>query len=484
MPFAPGTSREDGEPTGRLAVFFRNLARCVENRIAFRALINVGPFVVLARLVAMGKATLIARAFGSGSSLDAFYIALLVPTAMINVVSGSISGAFMPVYVDARRRGGPEAAKRVYDSVFAAVAFLFAACGVTLILFSRPLFAILSPSFDGATRALTARLFLVLVPAIILSGIPATWTAVLNAEGRFTLPALSRSISPLACVAALLLLPREWGIYALAAGTLAGAALEAAVLASALRRHGFSLTPRWHGLDADLRSVARQFIPGVTCSFWSSGAGLVDQSMASALPSGSVASLNYGSSLVSAAIGVMGDAFGTAMLPSFSRLVAAGTWADVRRVLKTYLWLAFAIGMAGMLALIALSRPLTALLFQHGAFSAANTDVVAGIQIALALELPAILMAVVILRLLAAMQLTWVRSAGGIGNLLLDIVFNYWLIRWFGVAGIALSTSLVCILSTAFLGWFLRRELNAAEEKVLRAGSMAPACPPVMADVN
>jgi putative peptidoglycan lipid II flippase len=484
MPSAPGKSREDAEPKKRLAASFRRLACCVENRTAFRALINVGPFVLLARFVAMGKAMLIARAFGSGSSLDAFYIALLVPTVMINVVSGSIGAAFMPVYLDARRRGGAEAAKRLYDSVFAAVTFLIAACGVTLMLFSRQLFAILSPGFDEATRALATRLFLVLAPALVLSGIPAIWTAVLNAEGRFTVPALSRSISPLAYIVALVLLSREWGIYSLAAGTFAGAVAEVAVLAGALRRQGFSLTPRWHGLDADFRSVARQFIPGVTCGFWSSGAGLVDQSMASALPSGSVASLNYGSGLVGSAICVAGETFGTAMLPSFSRLVAAGAWADVRRVLKTYLCLAFAIGASGMLALIVLSRPLTALLYQHGAFSAADTDVVAGIQIALALQLPAILMAVVILRLLAAMQRTWVRSAGGIGNLVLNILFNYWLMRWFGVAGIALSTSLVCILSTAFLGWYLRRELKAAEKKVLGPGAMAPACPPVMADVN
>lgn len=484
MLFAPRTSREDGEPEGRLSVFFQDLACCVENRTAFRALINVGPFVLLARFVAMGKAMLIARAFGSGSGLDAFYIALLVPTVMINVVSGSIGGAFMPVYLDARRRGGLEAAKRLYGSIFAAVALLFAACGVILMLFSRPLFAILSPGFDEATQALTSRLFLVVAPAIVLGGIPATWTAVLNAEGYFTWPALSRSISPLACIAALLLLSRESGIYSLAAGTLAGALGEVAVLAYALRGHGFSLIPRWHGLNADLRGVARQFIPGVTCSFWSSGAGLADQSMASALPSGSVASLNYGSSLVGSAIGVTAEAIGTAMLPSFSRLVAAGAWADVRRVLKTYLWLAFAIGASGMLALIALSRPLTALLYQRGAFSAADTDVVAGVQIALALQLPAILMAVVILRLLTAMQLAWARSAGGIGNLVLDIVFNYWLMKRFGVAGIALSTSLVCILSTTFLGWYLRRELRVAEKKTPGPGATAPACPPVMADVN
>lgn len=468
----------------RAAALTRDFACCVENRIAFRALIHVGPLVVLARLAAMGKAMMIARAFGPGGTLDAFYIALLLPTGLMALMSGSISSAFVPVYVDAKRNRGAEAAKRLYDSMFAVITVLLLAGGVLLLLFSKPLFAILSPGFDGSARALAMQLFVILAPATLLGCIPAVWTAVLNAEGRFTMPALSRLISPLSCVASLLLIPRGWGIYSLAAGTLAGAAGEVGFLACELRRRGFKLTPRWHGLDDDMRSVVRQFVPGVTCSVWSSGSGLVDQSMASTLPSGSIATLNFGSGLVGSAIGVMADALGIAMLPSFSRLVAAGAWADVRRVLRTYVWLALAAGASSMAALIALSQPLTAMLYQRGAFTAANTEAVSRIQIALALQIPAALAAVVILRLLAAMQRTWVRSIGGAGNLVLNFLFNYWLMGRFGVSGIALSTSLVCILSTIFLGLFLVRELNAVEKKTMRSGSLTPARAPVMADVN
>jgi putative peptidoglycan lipid II flippase len=479
-----GISRVHGGVVGRAAAWARNFAGCVENRVAFRALFHVGPLVMLARLTAMAKAMMIARVFGPGSALDAFYIALLFPTGLMNMVCGSISSAFVPVYLDAKRNRGDEAAKRLYDSMFAVVTTLFLIGGGLLLVFSKPLFAVLSPSFNGSARALAMQLFVILAPATLLGCIPAVWTAVLNAEGRFTMPALSRLIAPLSCVAALLLAPRDWGIYSLAAGTMAGAVGEVGFLAFDLRRRGFKLTPRWHGLDGDMRSVVRQFVPGVTCSVWSSGSGLVDQSMASTLPSGSVASLNFGSGLVGSAIGVIADALGIVMLPSFSRLVAAGAWADVRRVLRTYVWLALAAGASVMAVLIALSRPVIGMLYQRGAFSAADTEAVSRIQIALALQIPAALAAVVILRLLAAMQRTWVRSLGGAANLVLNFFLNYWLMGRFGVSGIALSTSLVCILSTIFLGLFLRRELNAMERKTVRSGSLPAACAPVMADVN
>jgi putative peptidoglycan lipid II flippase len=417
----------------------------------------------------------VARLFGSGSTLDAFYIALLLCSGTINIFGGSIGASLIPVYLEVKHHGGREAAKRLFGSIFALTTLLFVAFGIVLVLFSAPLITVLGSGFDAATRLLTSRLFLVLAPGIVLTGIPLTWIAILNAENHFAVPSSVRAVSPAVCIAILYLWPKESGIYSLAAGTLLGAMTEFVILAYALRQQGFSLIPRWYGFDADVRRVLRQFTPGITCSVWSSGAGIVDQSMAAALPSGSVASLNYGCSIVGTVLGVIGEALGTTMLPAFSRLVAERTWADVRRLLRNYVWLAFVTGTGAMLVLIALSHRLTALLYQRGAFSAANADLVGRIQIVFALQIPASLVSVIVLRLLAAMQRTWVRSIGGIGNLVLDVGLNYWFIRSMGVAGIALSTSLVVTISTIYLGFALRRELRLAERVSPRVAGVASA---------
>lgn len=468
----------------RLGQLPASFASSPESRIAFGALLKVGPLGVLARVLTIGKAMMVAHSFGSGRTLDAFYIALLIPMGLVAILGGSVSSSFVPVYLEAKHRRGAAAAQRLFSSFYAVTTALFIIFGVVLMLLCRPILALAGHGFDASTRELTERLFLVLAPAILLTGIPVTWTALLNAEGCFGLPAASRSLGPITYIAALALLPRSWGIYSLAAGTAIGALCDVLVLGYALRRYGFSLVPRWYGFSDDLRSVARQFTPGITCSVWSSGAGMVDQSMAAALPSGSVASLNYGTGMVGAAIGVIGDALGIAMLPSFSRLVAARAWTDVRRLLRHYVWTALGIGTALMVFLMVLSRPLIVLLYQRGAFGVENTNVVTTIQMALALQIPAALAAVVVLRLLAAMQRTWVRAIGGIGNLILDVVFNLVLIRYYGVTGIALSTSFVCIVSTIYLALMLRRELRIAERRSETEEVLAEVGAAVMADAG
>jgi len=441
---------------------FQDWRKLSESRTALAAIFTVGTLGLLARILALFKAVMIARLFGSSGNLDAFYIALLLPYGLINVISGSIGVAFIPNYLYVKQHSGPDAAKRLFSSVSSLSLIVFLTLSALLAPLAEFILRFLAPGFDFHRLAVTSNLFLIMLPFMALSGVAAIWAFLLNAEGQFSVASLSQCASPIVLVAALSVLTEKWGVYALATGTLLGALAELTIVGWELQRRGFSLLPRWHGYDEGMRSFVRQFTPGIGGSLSSSGSQVVDQSMASMLPSGSVASLNYGMGMVAAVLSIVANALGTAMLPSFSRLVSIREWGGVRRLLRNYLVLAFLAGLVPMLLLIALSSPLTALLYQRGAFSAADTQLVAQIQMAYALQLPAYLMATVVVRLLAALQRVWVRTIGGVGNLLMDVLLNYWLMRRMGIVGIAASTSVVCTMSFLYLGLMLRRELAVA----------------------
>src|SRR6185295_16405328 len=101
------------------------------------------------------------------------------------------------------------------------------------------------------------------LPMLVLSGVTTTWSAVLNAENRFVLPALVPAVSSLITVVVLLTAGSLWGIFALVGSTVGGAVLEAALLAFGLARAGVPLTPRWHGRGAAVRQVLGQYAPMV-----------------------------------------------------------------------------------------------------------------------------------------------------------------------------------------------------------------------------
>ena len=86
-----------------------------------------------------------------------------------------------------------------------------------------------------------------------------------------------------------------------------------------------------------------------------------------------------------------------------------------------------------------------------------------------AIQIPFFVTSRVYYRFLVAMRRTDLILYCGILNLGLDIALNLLLMRWFGVAGIALATSLWTV-STLFYLWYWSRKLLARATALDAAG--------------
>ena len=103
------------------------------------------------------------------------------------------------------------------------------------------------------------------------------------------------------------------------------------------------------------------------------------------------------------------------------------------------------------IALIAGAHLLIQVTFQHGAFGPRDTAVVTPVLAMYAIQIPFFVTSRVFYRFLVAMRRTDLIFYCGAINLVLDIVLNLILMRWFGVAGIALATSLWTVSTFLFL---------------------------------
>ena len=111
--------------------------------------------------------------------------------------------------------------------------------------------------------------------------------------------------------------------------------------------------------------------------------------------------------------------------------------------------------------IILFSEQIVRILLQRGSFSAENTHLVAQIQACFALEIPFYIGCILVVRLLSSMRNNTIIMWGSACNLIVNISLNYLLMQWFGVVGIALSTSFVYLFSFVFLLFFLLKDLQA-----------------------
>ena len=77
----------------------------------------VAIFTLLAKFIGAGKELVVAHSFGTGSMVDAFLFAFLLPSFVINVLAGSFGSAIMPTYIRVRDKNGNEAAAKLFSSL-------------------------------------------------------------------------------------------------------------------------------------------------------------------------------------------------------------------------------------------------------------------------------------------------------------------------------------------------------------------------------
>jgi putative peptidoglycan lipid II flippase len=433
----------------------------------FRAALLVTVASVFVKLAATGKEFVVADFFGRGDALDAYLIAFLVPGFIVGIVSISFNAALIPTFVQVREQKGKAAAQRLLSNVTLLNQGLLLILSGVIAISGPRLLALMGSGFGPEKLALTCRLFYVLLPWVLINGLVVTWAAVLNAGESFLFSSLTPLLTPLAGMMLLIGFGRGWGIWAYATGTVLGGLCEAVLLARRLKKHGFSILPRWYGMDAETRQVCAQWIPVMAGALLVCGVGFVDQSMAAMLPAGSVAALNYGTRIIAAVAGLASNSLSTAVTPYFSRMVATEDFAQCRRTLRTYRWLTIGLTVPITILLIAFSRPLVTLLYQRGAFSAADTAIVSRVQVMLSIQIPFYALSMLHVRLISAMKRNDLLLYGAGINLTFDVIFNLICMKYWGISGIALATSFYYIVSCTYI--------VIAAQRILANAGMQPA---------
>lgn len=434
----------------KVAEVWKKLTSGSINRQILGAVVTIALGTGLVKVATLVKELFVAWKFGTGDDLDAFLVALIVPSFVVSIVASSFNAALIPTYIQVREKEGIKTAQKLFSGV---AVWSLGLLGITtiLIVVAAPIYLPwIASGFSAEKLDLTFKLLCVVSPFVLFSGISTTWGAVLNAGEHFALVALSPIIIPTITIIFLSLF-NSWGVFNLVSGIVGGTLLELFFLGLLLHRQGISLLPKWYGFDTHLGQVVNQYMPMIAGAFLMNSAGLVDQSMAAMLSPGSVAALNYGNRSIAFILSLTATPLSNAVIPYFSQMVAHSDWKGIDYTLRRYLLIIFivTIPIAGFLYLF--SEPIIQIIYQRGAFGYQDTITVSKVQRFFAFQIPFYIANILVVKMISALRLNqilmWVSAINCIVNIVLNIVF----MRIWGIAGIALSTSIVYVISFCFI---------------------------------
>ncbi|HXS78204.1 MAG TPA: lipid II flippase MurJ [Terracidiphilus sp.] len=433
------------------------------DRRIFRSAVVVSLCLVLVKIAGVAKEFVVAGIFGRSDELEAFFIAALIPGLLINIVSESLNQALIPTIVRVREQAGREEARKLFSNAMLWNAGLLLGVGMAMATSARAVFPLLGSHFTEEKLGLAINMFYGMQPVVVLTGIASMCAAVLNTEGEFAVPAIAPIVTSISVILMVPLLVKRTGAWSLVYAMLAGALVHVFWMMWKTSRSGCLGWPKLHGMDENAREVIRQSGPLILSGVVASGGLLIDQAMAASLPAGSLAALAYAGRFISVALALLGGAISSALTPILSEMVARKEWGECKRTVRRWAERSMTAAMVTTGALMFGSRMLVRLTLQHGAFGAKDSAVVSGVLVMYALQIPFFVSSRVFYRVLVAMRRTDIVLYCGVLNLGLDVVLNVVLMRWMGVAGIALATSLWTISTFLFLWYWSKRVLAVVE---------------------
>lgn len=450
-----------------------------------RALFNLIAAALLVRAGGMVNQIVISASFGTGATLDAYFVAAAWPLLLAQLLSSALEAAVIPVYSRLRVNAERESLSRLLSTLVNALALISLPLVLVLIVARQPLLFFSAPGLDPQrfhqAFVLAPLLYLVLPVSLIIGVLEGG----LNAEGQFGWPAYAGMLVPLTTAMLTLLGGKTWGVPVLCIGGLAGTILQLLVVFIRLRRARLRYRLVLDVRNPDLREILTAVWPVLLGALILQSGPLVDQMFISMLPTGTISAFNYALKLLSVFIGILFVSVGRAALPYLARQAALGdaSYQVFKSTLRMYAWgTVFSMALLS-LALALLERPLVALVFQHGAFSAADTRAAVAIFSGFLPGLVPMALGFLLSRAFNALGETRVpllMALVSVGtNALLDAVLvHFW--QGFGIALATSATSLItCLLLLGCLYqrigalriWHVPVEGRAMLARLKRAGA-------------
>lgn len=419
---------------------------------------TVAALTLVAKIVSFAKDAAVAHRFGTTDALDAFLLAFSLLTFLAAVIGGGLPEAFLPAYAELRHRRGLPRAQRLAVQALVWNALSLGCIAALLFIAAPQVIAFTGRGFSPEKRALAIGALRSLQPFLIFYGLTFHLSIWLRADKRFALAAAAPLLPPAAIMVCLLAAGGRASVSTLVAGTNAGALLQLVILVLALRRRLSDWTRRcftlWEPANkVVLGNAVPYFIGGLVMN----SAVIVDQAMAAWLEPGSVSVLSYAIKICGIVLALTATAASEAVFPFFAETVAKREWASLKRHLLqiTVTILMVAVPVAAVMIIFA--PQIVALLFERGSFTAADTARVAHVMRFAALQIPFYIAGVLASRVAVSLQASRFMLISSFGAMLCNIAFNLLLMRHLGVAGIALSTAVVHLLSAAALYVFIFR---------------------------
>ncbi len=426
------------------------------------SLVSLG--TLLSRILGFLRDMILARLFGVYTYAQAFVVAFKIPNLLRDFLGeGAANASFVPIFSEYRLRHTPRQFWELANVTLNLVLIALSALTLLGIVLSPFLVRIIAPGFivDAEKLEKTIRLLRSFFPYLLLMGLSAYASGLLNSLGHFSLPAFSPCLLNISLI--LFAISFKEGLKGLVLGVLVGGLLQVLVQVPLLYKKGFRLQLFRRFRHPQTNLMLKLLAPRLLSTSIYQLNNFVDTIFASLswiVGEGGVAGLYFAYRLILFPIGIISNSFAQVLLPTFSVQALNTDYKGLERSLFFGLSMTFFLILPFSSVFMLGAFTIIQALFGGGRFDGYSIKMSSQILSFYSLGLFAYAGNRILQSCFFALKDTLTPTKVSFLSLLTNTVLNAILIFPLKIRGIALATSLSGVISFFVLFSLLHKRLN------------------------
>lgn len=415
---------------------------------------------ILSKCFGFIRDMVLAHFFGASTVSDAYFVAQTIPEFLFSLAVQAVAIGFIPIYMEILHSDGRQRAMRFTNNLLSLGLLLVVVLVATVYVFTAGIVQMFASGFTSAATQMAETFVRISVWGMFFRIVSAISTALLNANDRFIVTALTGIPLDVITISSVLLAYYLNLPELLALGIAIGYLGQLLVQYPAVRR--IKPRMRWKAIsfaDPYLKKMVALFLPVALGVGANQVNILVDRTMASSIEGG-ISALNYANKVGNILENIIVLSLATVIFPTLSKHAAQKKTDRLSMDISKSLMIVLLTMFPCAVFAFQYAQEVIRLLFAHGVFDTRAATLTADAMRFYSIGLLFISFNAILTRALYSLKKVKMTSIATCCAMLANVVLNLTLAPVLGVRGLALATSIANILQTFVLGTALCRQIG------------------------
>ncbi|KRU25568.1 integral membrane protein MviN [Clostridium sporogenes] len=417
--------------------------------------------IILGKIFALVRDSLIAAKFGATYITDIYNFSLGI-VYLLTTISYGVTTTFIPIHTENLQNGNKEESNKFVNNVINTFTIGTIVLTILMIVFSKYIIYIFAPGFQKNIMVFNTSIKItrIMLLSLIFISLQSVVTGVLQSHKQFFEPAAMAMVSNIVYVIYLVFLTNKYGMIGFAVAIVLGFLTQLIINVPKYKKLGYKYSTYINFQDSKTRQMFKLTIPVIISTSAIQLNSVINRAFATNIFFGATTVLDSANKINTLAYEVFAIGIAMIVYPTLSELATKKNKKEYKIALSRSINIILIIMVPAAVGIAVLREPLINIIFKRGAFSNEAASLTSQ---ALLLYTPAMIaygVRDILNKAFYAIKDTKTPMINSFIGIIINVIINILLIKYLGVSGLTLATTISAITITIIMLLDLNKKLN------------------------